>query len=220
MRNKAETSNRSIVKTPTMMSDDEMLAKEKQYLGGGYYCKEMFSDGRLNPDPDTLKLYANSGETFLDLDRVAGGTLNTSIAGKKFWAIIDAAGWRTNIKIPWNYMGGDLHDELVDLLRQIIKPTHVYLLNTHLSPKSLAIVMADQRLYFNFLYAVFNGPGWFSYFADAMNIYVDKQGITDPKILMDKMIMERINNKWNGHHVLLIERGGHTIQNMIDKNII
>jgi hypothetical protein len=217
------------VKKNPMMSYEEMLLKEKEYLGGGYFVHEMFKDGRLRPTADALKLYEHSGETMFDLDRIAGGTLNTSVAGKKFWSIIDAAGWKTNPDIPWNYMGGEHADELLSLLHQIIKPTHDYLMNTHLSPKSLLIVNLNQRLYFNFLYAVFNGSGWFDYFADAFNIYVDKQNITDPKILMDKMIDERINNAYpfkqpdgtiKRIHIPLIEQGGRTIQNMIDKGVI
>lgn len=220
-----------------MKNFDALMVIEKIYLGGGYFCHEMFKDGRLAATKQNLEAMKFSGETFLDLDRIAGGSLNTSESGKKFWTIIDSAGWRTNNQkdargkflIPWNYMGGELYEQLAGLLAEIFKPYYNSLCKKYLSAKSLEIINTSDQLIFNFLYACFNGPGWFKYFSDAMNVYVDKQGIIDPAILMNKMIEERKTNAYpfqqkDGSikyiHIPLIKQGGDIIEGLVQKGII
>ena len=51
-------------------------------LEGGYYNPQWHNVGD--------KRYGDSGETMYGIDRVAGGTINTTPAGQKFWALIDA----------------------------------------------------------------------------------------------------------------------------------
>jgi hypothetical protein len=199
-----------------MKSFDEQISTEVDYLGGGYFIQLMFTDGRL--DPKYKEMYSSSGETHMDLDRLNWGD-DDNPAWLKFWDIIDLSQAAT--KWPWNYKGGSLEPQLKKLVSQIIFPRYTSWCKKYLSPKSLEIVNSDDRLIFNFIYAVFNGIGWFSYFSDAMNIYVDKQGITDKKILMNKMVEERINNKWAGkYHIELIEQGGNTIKELMQKGII
>lgn len=185
------------------MTFEELFEIEKKYLGGGYYHPRMY--GTIIKDAR----YATSGETMLDIDRKNGGTINTSPAGIKFWSLIDNA-VPSKSTWKWNYMGGPLQSELSKLAAQMLYPSYVSYSYKWLSKKSQEIVHSDSALTFNFLYAVFNGPGWFKYFANAMNIYVDKQGITDPKILMEKMIYERIATKNS-----LIIQGANTIKKIL-----
>ena len=199
-----------------MVSFDEQISTEIDWLGGGYFNQLMFTDGRLNPSYKSI--YSTSGETHMDIDRLNWGVDNSS-AWLKFWDIIDMSQAAT--KWAWNYKGGILEPQLKKLVSQIIFPRYTQWCKTYLSAKSLEVVNSDDRLVFNFIYSVFNGIGWFKYFSDAMNIYVDVQKITDPKILMDKMIEERMNNKWAGkYHVELIEQGGRTIDDMMKKGVI
>jgi hypothetical protein len=183
----------------------DLIDIETKYLGGGYYHPDMLADGRIKDNR-----YAASGETMYDIDRKNGGTVNTGEAGKKFWALIDAANARKVWK--WNYMGGALTPQLKPLVSEMIYPLYIGYCKKWLSADSLALVNGDVKLTFNFIYAVFNGPGWFKYFANAMNIYVDKQGIKDVAILMDKMIYERIQTKNS-----LIVQGAKTMTSILPK---
>jgi hypothetical protein len=168
------------------MKFSELFQLEKQYLGGGYFHPDMYI-----VNPVMFKGYENSGETFLDIDLKNGGSINVCDAGIKFWDIIHGVDAQHNWS--WNYFGGDLLPQLSQLASQMIFPEYRTLLNSYLSKTLADIVNQDAALTFNFLYATFNGAGYFKYFAAAFDIYVNKQGVTDPKILMDKMIYEREN---------------------------
>jgi len=165
----------------------ELVSIEIDTLGGGYFCQEMFDDGRL--DPQYKNIYSTSGETMFDIDRLNGGSINTSEAGKMFWAIIDNADAKH--KWTWNYKGGDLANDLKACATNMMQPLYEQFCKTYISAACQPIVDGNKKLIFNFFYAVYNGAYWFKYFADALSIYVDKQGITDAETLVEKMIYER-----------------------------
>ena len=174
---------------------------EELKLGGGWYAKSMY--GVIIKD----ERYEHSGDTMFDVDRENGGTLNTCAAGKKFWSLIYAA--QKAKPWPYNYDGGELRPQLMELLVQMMEPALNVLMNMFLSPEAIAIINKDAKLYFYFLYTNYNGAGFFRYFSAAMNIYV-KRGITDPSILIEKMIEEKENVSpavWNPQAVSLIKQG-------------
>jgi hypothetical protein len=193
------------------MKFSKLFEIEKKYLGGGYYHPRMY--GTIIKDVR----YKNSGETMLDIDRVAGGSINTTPAGIKFWALIDNAvpskeTWK------WNSYPDDLMPQLSQLAAQMMFPEYKKLCNSYLSKGLIDIVNKDAALTFNFLYATFNGAGFFKYFAAAFKIYVENQKITDPKILMDKMIHERetLDPKIFGNNALsLLKQGAKTIHQIL-----
>jgi hypothetical protein len=127
-------------------------------LEGGYYHPNM----RL-ANPTKFKKYGTSGETMFGIDRLAGSAINKTVAGKKFWKLIDNADAKN--KWPWLYMGGNLERELKDLVVEIIYPEFIYLKNKYLSKKAQDLVFKDPRLLFHFIYATWNGSGWFQKFA-------------------------------------------------------
>jgi hypothetical protein len=133
---------------------DIVIAK----MEGGYYHPNM----RLR-NPKKFAAYGNSGETMYGLDRKTGDLLNKTTAGKKFWKLIDDADAKN--KWNWLYMGGSLEPQLKDLIVKIIYPEFNFLSNRYLSKKAQELIFTDPRLLFHFIYATWNGSGWFQKFA-------------------------------------------------------
>lgn len=178
-------------------------------LEGGYYHPDMLKDGRVRDSR-----YSNSGETLYGIDRKAGGKINETEAGKKFWGIIDKEGARS--KWNWNYMpSGSLKETLQKLAAEIIYPEYIKNSNNYLSEKARKLVNSDDRLRFNFIYATWNGSGWFKSFASKINDAVNS-GVTDTNKLTQVAIDARINNQAKSQSARsLIADGGRKIASFI-----
>lgn len=178
-------------------------------LEGGYYHPDMLKDGRVRDSR-----YSKSGETLYGIDRKAGGKINETEAGKKFWALIDKEGARSKWK--WNYMPtGELKERLQDLAAQIIYPEYIKNSNNYLSEKARKLVNSDDRLRFNFIYATWNGSGWFKSFASKINDAV-QSGVTDTNKLTQIALDARINNQAKSDSARsLISQGGKKISSFI-----
>lgn len=172
-------------------------------LEGGYYHPNMLKDGRIKDSR-----YLSSGETMFGIDRKNGGSINTSPAGVKFWNIIDESDASDNWK--WLYRGGEKEQELKGLVVEMMKPKYDEYSRRYLSPEALQIVNSNNKLLFNFIYAVWNGPGWFQRFAEPINAAVAR-GITDPNTLTN-IALERRMSSTNS----LIAQGGGKISGIFD----
>lgn len=150
-------------------------------LEGGYY----------HPMRHRSSGMGDSGETMMGIDRKHGGKINTSPEGVEFWDLIDRADAKN--KWEWNYKGGELEPKLKELVGKMIKPRYEDYSRRYLSPEAAQIVNESVPLKFHFIYAVWNGPGWFQKFAREVNSAV-KQGVTDPKELAKFAIDTRINS--------------------------
>ena len=166
----------------------------------------MLNEGRVRDAQ-----YGNSGETMMGIDRKAGGDINTTPEGIEFWKLIDDANARTEWK--WGYRGGSLESQLRKLAGKMIKRYYDKYASRYLSSKALNIVNENPKLLFNFVYAVWNGPGWFKNFADDINLAVDK-GITDPEELAKIQIKDRLDS---GNS--LVAQGGQKIADLLDVNV-
>ena len=139
-------------------------------LEGGYYHPNMLSDGRVKD-----MRYGASGETMFGIDRKNGPESKTP-AGLEFWSLIDNAD--AQHKWPVEYMGGDLAPKLRELVVKMMQPQYISYFKRYLTPEAQKIVATDPKLVFQFVYATFNGEGWFRDFAK----YVDQKiqdGVTD-----------------------------------------
>lgn len=193
-----------------------VTVKVIQILEGGYFHPDMMKDGRMKPNA----LYSTSGETMFGIDRKAGGAINDTPAGRKFWGLIDGAGWAKNAK--WNYKGGALAGELATLAAEIIRPEVEKNFKRYLTPEARAIVNSSPRLLFHFIYGTWNGAGWFKHFASVINGAV-KAGETNPANLFDLAIKSRteIFPKWAGERGRkLIASGGKKILEAANNNLI
>jgi hypothetical protein len=174
-------------------------------LEGGYYNPTWHSTGDSR--------YSASGETMFGIDRKAGGSINDTTAGKQFWGIIDKA--KTPKVWKWNFKGGALAPQLKDLVVDIMYPVYEGNAKNYLTPQSKSIVDSDNRLLFHFIYASWNGAGWFKKFATDMNKAV-ASGITDPdklsQVAIDSRTKEglRSGSKPNS----LIAQGGRKISDL------
>lgn len=173
-------------------------------LEGGYYHPQMLVDGRVKD-----QRYSNSGETMFGIDRKAGGAINDTTAGKQFWSLIDNANAKNTWK--WNYKGGQLGDQLKKLAADIIYPEYDSFSKKYLSPKAKQLVESDDRLLFNFVYASWNGAGWFKKFADKFNAAV-AAGVTNLDELTKVAVAARTESSNS-----LIAQGGNKIANIIDQ---
>jgi len=189
---------------------NEMTSRVIDELEGGYYHPDMLKDGRVKDSR-----YSNSGETMFGIDRKAGGSINTTTAGKKFWGIIDNAGASRNWK--WNYKGGSLGASLKQGAADIMYPEYERNATNYLSAKAKSIVDSDNRLLFHFIYASWNGAGWFKKFAADINKAVES-GITNTnklvKVAIDSRTKEGLREGSNPNS--LIAQGGFKIAGFID----
>lgn len=187
----------------TSANFEDIVAEVIDELEGGYYHPDMLRDGRIRDSR-----YGNSGETMMGIDRKAGGKINNTPEGIKFWQLIDNANARRNWK--WNYRGGNLENELRRLAGLMIKRYYDDYSNRWLSDKTKKIVNSNRKLLFNFIYAVWNGPGWFKKFAKIINDAVDS-GIKNGDILAELFIKSRIQS---GNS--LIAQGGRKIAKILN----
>ena len=203
-------------------------------LEGGYFHPNM-----RTANPTKFGSYHRSGETMFGLDRHAGHGLYyttprksddvisnlKNIEGnvyeyktpesKEFWTIIDTANAKKNW--AWLYRGGSLESKLKDLTAEIMYPVYERNAKNYLSPKAKSIVDSDNRLLFHFIYASWNGAGWFKKFATDINKAVDS-GITDvdklARVALDSRLKEGL--KSGSAPNSLIAQGGRKIETLFD----
>lgn len=185
----------------------EMVSLIIDKLEGGYY----------NPEKHRSKAMKDSGETMMGIDRKHGGEINTSPEGKEFWSVIDKAGAskpESRGGWAWNYKGGNLEPSLKRIVTKMIQKKYKEYSDRYMTPETKKIVEANPGLTFHFLYAVWNGIGWFRRFSEKVNDAV-KKGETDPKKLYDLALQSRIKS---GN--TLIASSGKKIDDIMGTNMV
>lgn len=190
----------------------EMVKVIVSYIEGGYYHPKM-----KEKNPQKFKLFGSSTETLFGIDRINGGWEKTS-AGKEFFNLLDAE----NASEKWEYMydlddNPSLKNKLIDLSAQMIGQKNESNKSRFFTPEARKIVNGDAGLTFNFIYATYNGEGWFQKFAREINEAVD-QGTTDPKELLKIAIDTR--KQWTSdkpHVTTLIRRTGDKVMGALQK---
>jgi hypothetical protein len=153
-------------------------------LEGGYY------NGGGNGDPR----YNTSGETMFGIDRLRKGDCN---ACKRFWKIMDDNNART--KWPWLYVPKDpIKTQLFNLTVEIQKPDYDKWTKTWVKAEVKALIESDGRLYYNMIYASWNGSGWFKGFATLLNNAYNK-GSKTSDALVDIITKERISGGYEAY---------------------
>jgi len=203
-----DSKTKQVVRSLSSDADFEEIASQViDKLEGGYYHPDMVKDGRLKASSGM----GDSGETMMGIDRKHGATINKSSEGIEFWGLIDKAG--ASKKWKWNYKGGSLEPRLRDLVVRIIKPRYEDYVRRYLTPEAAQIVNSNPALMFHFIYAVWNGPGWFKHFASKVNDEV-KKGNTNPNELAKFAIRTRVNSTNP-----IIARGGRKIDDLVGTNV-
>ena len=166
-----------------------------------------FEGGYYNPEWHYHPAMGRSGETMFGMDRVYGSGLFKSGEGREFWQIID----NNKSKDVWKhyYMGGNLKNELSNLVSKIMEKSYNENSNKYLTKESRKLVNSNNGLKFHFWYACWNGPGYFQKFANIINKAVS-DGIDSPKELLSIAINSRLNSgaiKKSGEKMLKIFKG-------------
>jgi len=175
-------------------------------LEGGYYHPYM-----KEKNPSKFGWMGDSGETMFGMDRKKGQQEKNSSAGVEFWRLIDAEDAKNNWKYGYALEdNSELKNKLYDLIAQIMEPQFIDSSNRYLSDESKSIVMSDPKLFFNFAYASYNGPGWFQKFAKKFNQKVE-EGVTDIEKLRDYALQIR---KESGNWI--IATSGNKIEKIFD----
>ena len=207
--------------TKNVNSFEEVTKQVIANLEGGYFNPIMFTDGRLSQE--SRSTFGRSGETMFGIDRVAGGTINTSPAGLAFWKLIDdaraATTWRYNF-IPQD----PLKTQILNAAIQVMKPVFEGLFNTYVSKEIQDIVKSDGRLYFNFIYATWNGPGYFEQFSKQITLAFNK-GQKNSEELLKVFINLRLNSRifypnTDQNSFTLINKGGKIIARLVGVQLV
>ena len=177
------TVNTSEIDVPTNIDFKnfrQVTEKIIEKLEGGYY----------NPSWHYSSRMGKSGETLFGLDRRHGGTLNTSPEGREFWRLVDQ---NKNSQVwKYNYTPtGSLGETLKGLVSKILQKSYENLSQKYLKPESIKMIEKDPRLKFHFVYATWNGPGFFKKFADKLNQRIENQNILDPSKLFKLSMQDR-----------------------------
>lgn len=180
-------------------------------LEGGYFHPDMYAkdpgffSGRGDKYNATIdKAYKNSGETMFGFDRKNGGNLNKKASMVEFWKLVDQYYTSHHGDLNWwGEKGGKFRtgkasgvpSSVGDRLRQLAVATMAEQLNTlansYLKPEAKKVVFNDPRLFVQFLYACWNGPGNFQKFAEVMN-KAYAAGTRDPGKLADLIQAKRV----------------------------
>ena len=130
------------------------------------------------------KSFSNSSETLWGMDR---GFSGSSTNDKKFWDYInkaDKSKWNSKYPKPAN------ETELFDLYVKIIEARYKsFVKNKNQALNS--VIENDARLYFNMIYAVFNGSGWFNGFYQILELNFNS-GNSSPDALLSAVVNERL----------------------------
>lgn len=183
---------------------NEICNKVINELEGGYYHPQMLKDGRIKD-----KRYSTSGETLFGIDRLNSPDLNKTSFGKEFWNIIDTADAKNKWK--WNFFGGTLETKLKNLASEMIFTRFENWVKTYkVSNELIKQIELSDALKFHFIYACWNGNGWFSRFTKSLNT-ATATGKYTLQELEAKAIQDRIETKNS-----LIMQGAYKIKKLFN----
>lgn len=184
-------------------------------LEGGYFHPYMLDDGRVSSR--FADIYSKSGETMYGLDRHAGHDLfyttprktsdvrrnlqfleskiykYRSQAAQEFWTLIDNS--QAARRWQWNYRGGENETRLKQLAADILQPYFIAWLNKYCALPVRNAVENSPALLIHFAYAVWNGEGFFRFYAGKLND-AWAAGVREPGALVTIINNARINSNF------------------------
>ena len=174
------------------------------HIEGGYY----------NPNTGSAKEMKDSGETMFGMDRKHGSDFVNSSGGQEFWKLIDEERKKDPKKWVRYYKLDDnptLKQKLIDLIAQYFIPKYypMYSKGANLDPKVQKIIDCDPRLSFHMIYAIWNGPSFFKFYAEELTKKF-KQGVKNPDKLFNYSMFLRKTSDFP-----TIRKSGHEIEKNI-----
>lgn len=173
------------------------------HIEGGYYPGKGAKDMK------------NSGETMFGMDRKYGSDFTNSEDGKLFWKLIDEdkrknpKKWVRYYKLDDNI---ELKNKLLEIVtNQFLVPYYEKFSNNYLTNTALKeIVNYTPKLKVHMSYAVWNGSDWFRKFAKILTNKFEKEGIKDPK----ELVQVALNSRKNDPNTY-IKKSGRELENEI-----
>lgn len=179
--------------TPDVFDLEDIVDKIIDNIEGGYAAPEHFrASAEKQKDPTVRDALLRSGETMFGIDRKNGPKMD------EFWEIVDEnSGYAPESaeedKWTHGYMGGDVEDELRELVYEWVIPYYEDLKNTKLSSELKRLIEEDKRLASHFMYACWNGIVFYDHFVGVLEDAIDS-GVTDRDELWEIAINSRKNH--------------------------
>lgn len=172
----------------------EITTQVIAHIEGGYFHPNQIGrpGSGLADTPRNRQVFQSSGETMFGIDRKAGADLSNTPLGKAFWAIMDGQ----NASSTWTheYIPPDpLKTQILNAVIALQQQEFTRLFNNNIKSKDLQnLITNDGRLYFNFVYATWNGSGYFQGFSQKI-VQAYDSGVKSPDELLKLFINLRLN---------------------------
>jgi len=186
-------------------------------LEGGYADPRKVEAAGLDPK----RLGRNSGETMFGIDRKNFTNPIDKASFNEFWKLIDEnkATWPATRSI--GFIPQDpLKTTLVNLVVKIMEVEFNQNVKTYISNAELEkVIRSDGRLLFNFIYATWNGPGYFQEFSkEIAKTYASGKKTSEE--LLKRFIELRLNTRiiypnTDNNSFALMNQGGRKIANLV-----
>jgi hypothetical protein len=186
-------------------------------LEGGYADPRKVEAAGLDPKG----LGRNSGETMFGIDRKNFTSPIDRASFNEFWKLIDEnkATWPATRSI--GFIPQDpLKTTLVNLVVKIMEVEFNQNVKTYISNAELEkVIRSDGRLLFNFIYATWNGPGYFQQFSkEIAKTYASGKKTSEE--LLKRFIELRLNTRifyptTPANSFALMNQGGRKIANLV-----
>lgn len=158
-----------------MISEKDFLKITKliiQNIEGGYFSWDYHKNVK------NVERMGKSGETMFGIDRANGGSIpENQQEYNEFWAIIDKN--KNPKEWVYNYRGGKLEKQLTELAAKIQYKEFLHCVKYKIEEKGYEtvkkIVNRDKKVALHFVYASWNGIGYFGQFADQLNNYLNEK---------------------------------------------
>jgi hypothetical protein len=139
-----------------------------------------YSSKRLSSSPQTNLKYIYSGNyKFINED------------AKNFWTTLDKLDARN--KWPWGYRGGNVQTQLKALCIKMMYPLFINNLWNKLDDKGKILLLNDNKLAFNYIYGLWNGPGYYKYYTGIFNKQI-KSGVNDSTNINNAILNARASS--------------------------
>lgn len=165
---------------------------------------DVFEGGYYNPNMRLGVLYAKSGETMFGIDRLnyQPNSREAQNSKNRFFELIDRDRADSNNGAKWvyNYKVNDRPDVKKSLIKEIstmMEISYKSYIAQYASDKLQELINKDSRLQIHFIYAVWNGPGFFEFYCSEAQKDIDN-GVTEIDKIVNNALTARIEGRYNG----------------------
>ena len=191
---------------------------------------DVFEGGYFNPDMKLGLVYAKSGETMFGIDRLNYIPSHTDAqeAKKRFFTLIDNDRLENKDKWTYNYKVNDrpnLKKELITEVSKMMEISYKSYAAQYATPALQEAINSDPRLTIHFIYAVWNGPGFFKFYCSDAQKDIDNNQKIDR--IVENAITARIQGKYDsstgylsGANLTIISQTGRKMGQLLNSEVL